>query len=706
MRTGQAALVVRLSGWSVANADTRRAGLTAIVVGVDTGGTFTDLVLLGPGGLLVHKVPSTPDDPSRSILRGLAELGAWRDGAWSQRDTELVHGTTVATNALLERKGARTALVTTAGFEDLLELARQTRPSLYDFMQQKPPPLAPPELCFGLEERVLADGSVERAPSAEAVRRVVEAARDAGAEAVAISLLFSFLHPAHEELVAEALAELDPPPFISVSNRVLPQYREYERTSTVTANAYVGPVMAGYLRRLEAALGAEGSRPGRVRVMQSSGGSVSLGAAAQEPVRTVLSGPAGGVVGALAVARLAGYPDIITLDMGGTSTDVSLCPGRLQETVAASLGGVPIGVPMLDVHTVGAGGGSIAHVDAGGALTVGPESAGADPGPACYGVGDAPTVTDANLVLGRIRAEDFLGGRMPLDRGAAGAALARLAEAMGADVDAAALGVVRVVNATMERAVRAISLERGFDPREFTLVAFGGAGPQHACELAEGLGITRVLAPTTPGALSAYGVAIADITKDYSQTVLLPQDEVTADRLRQGLAGLRARALAELRDEGVPGRRTRLQPLLDMRYVGQSYELTVDCPRLGARVAASAARAFHAAHAQRFGYADDNAPIEVVNLRLKAVGVSAVEQPGAAPPTVSPKGDPLVAEDTVVFAGGPRQTPFLRREALPADAVVPGPAVVLQMDATTVIPPGWTARVDGYGNLVISHVSR
>ena len=312
-------------------------------------------------------------------------------------------------------------------------------------------------------------------------------------------------------------------------------------------------------------------------------------------------------------------------------------------------------------------------------------------------------MTDANLVLGRIRAEDFLGGRMPLDRAAARAALQRLADAMGADVDDAALGVVRVVNATMERAVRAISLERGFDPREFTLVAFGGAGPQHACELAEGLGITRVLAPTTPGALSAYGVAIADIVKDYSQTVLYPQEQVTAERLRRGFAALRSRALAELRGEGVPRRRARLQPLLDVRYVGQSYELTVDCPRLGPSVAASAARAFHAAHAQRFGYADARAPIEVVNLRLKAVGLSAVEQPDAA---VSHAGerdaDALVAEDTVVFADGPRRTPFLQRASLPAGAVVAGPAVVLQMDATTVIPPGWTAAVDGYGNLVIT----
>ena len=679
--------------------------MASIVVGVDTGGTFTDLVMLGPDGLRVHKTPSTPDDPSRSILQGLTELGAWRNGAWAHRDTVLVHGTTVATNALLERKGARTALVTTVGFEDLLELGRQTRPALYDFMQQKPPPLAPPELCFGLDERVLADGSVERAPSVESVRRVVEAVGEAGAEAVAISLLFSFLHPAHEELVAEALSKLEPPPFISVSSRVLPQYREYERTSTVTANAYVGPVMAGYLRRLEAALGAENAGPGRVRVMQSSGGSVSLGAAAQEPVRTALSGPAGGVVGALAAGRLAGYPDIITLDMGGTSTDVSLCPGRLQETVAASLGGVPIGVPMLDVHTVGAGGGSIARVDAGGALTVGPESAGVDPGPACYGVGDAPTVTDANLALGRIRGEDFLGGRMPLDRGAAQAALSRLGGAMGADADAAALGVVRVVNATMERAVRAISLERGFDPRDFTLVAFGGAGPQHACELAEGLGISRVLAPATPGALSAYGVAIADVTKDYSQTALLALDQVTAERLREGFAGLRTRALADLQAEGVPRRRVRVQQLLDMRYVGQSYELTVDLPKLGLRVASRAARAFHAAHAQRFGYADERAPIEVVNLRLKAVGVSSVEQPGAAG-SAGDGGDALVAEDTVVYADGPWRTSFLRRSALQTGALVEGPAVVLQMDATTVIPPGWKAEVDRYGNLVMTHAGR
>ena len=681
--------------------------MAPIVVGVDTGGTFTDLVLLGPDGLRVHKVPSTPDDPSRSILQGITDLGVWRNGAWTQRDVVLVHGTTVATNALLERKGARTALVTTAGFEDLLELGRQTRPSLYDFMQQKPLPLALPGLCFGLEERVLADGSVQLTPTPGAVRRVVDAVRESGAEAVAVSLLFSFLHPLHEELMAEALEKLQPQPFISVSNRVLPQYREYERTSTVTANAYVGPVMAGYLRRLEAALGAEVKGPSRVRVMQSSGGSVSLGAAAQEPVRTVLSGPAGGVVGALAAARMAGHPNIITLDMGGTSTDVSLCPGTLQETVAASLGGVPISVPMLDVHTVGAGGGSIARVDAGGALTVGPESAGADPGPACYGVGSAPTVTDANLALGRIRAEDFLGGRMRLDKEAARAALTRLAQSMNATMEAAALGVLRVVNATMERAVRAISLERGYDPRDFTLVAFGGAGPQHACDLAEGLGISCVLVPSTPGALSAFGVAIADITKDYSQTVLYAQEQVTADRVRGGFQGLRERALAELRAEGVPRRRIRLQPLLDMRYVGQSYELTVDCPRLGSAVASKAARAFHAAHAQRFGYADQNAPIEVVNLRLKAVGLSDVDPAlVAAADTEGGAADAAVAEEMVMFADGPQRTAILRRAGLAPRTNVAGPAVALQMDATTVIPPGWDAQVDDWGNLIINHRKR
>ena len=673
--------------------------MPSFVVGVDTGGTFTDLVLLSAEGFRVHKVPSTPGDPARAILQGLSDLGLWEEGRWQRAGATLVHGSTVATNALLERKGALVALVTTAGFEDLLELGRQTRPSLYDFMQERPPLLVPQELCFGASERVHADGVVEIPLVQTEVRRIAEAVRSSGAEAVAVSLLFSFLRPEHEEMLAEALTSLDPPPFLSVSNRVLPQYREYERTSTVAANAYVGPVMAGYLSRLGEALNASDEDHQRVRVMQSSGGSISLKAAAEEPVRTILSGPAGGVVGALAVARAAGYPNIITLDMGGTSTDVSLCPGVLQETVASTLGGVPIGLPMLEVHTVGAGGGSIARVDAGGALLVGPESAGADPGPACYGRGENPTVTDANLELGRISADDFLGGRMPLDLGAADEALRRLAEDMKTEVSSAALGVLRVVNATMERAVRTISLERGYDPREFTLVAFGGAGPQHACELAEGLGISRVLVPVSPGALSAYGVAIADVVKDYSQTVLYSQEGITAKRLKSAFHSLESRGLAELRSEGVARRRTKLKRLLDLRYVGQSYELTVDCPPLREPVASAVAKRFHAAHSRRFGYADKNAAIEVVNVRLKAVGIA--ETP--ALPVSRTRGDAeiTVKRERVVFAQGALDTPFLHRGSLTAGDRIPGPAVVLQMDATTVIPPGWEAVVDRLGNLVV-----
>ena len=500
-------------------------GKAPTVVGIDTGGTFTDFLLVDGGGLRVHKVPSTPGDPSRAIIQGLEEVGiGGRDAA-----VVFVHGSTVATNALLERKGATTALVTTEGVEDLLEIGRQARPRLYDLTQQLQDPLVPRHLRFGARERICADGSVLTPLTRDQARRIAERVGASGAQAVAVSLLFSFLDPAHEGLLEEELSKLDPTPFLSVSSRVLPQYREYERTSTVAVNAYVGPLMSSYLGRLEEALGGQPKvvpkgkvAASRIRVMQSSGGSISARAASAQPVRTILSGPAGGVVGAFALASEAGCTDIITLDMGGTSTDVALCPGRIQETASASVGGVPVGVPMIDIHTVGAGGGSIARVDAGGALLVGPESSGADPGPACYGRGEEATVTDANLLLGRMDAGHFLGGRMGLEPERARAALGRIASAIGGvSPEEAAAGVIRVVNAAMERALRAISLERGFDPRRFTLVAFGGAGPQHACELAQELHIPRVLVPAFPGALSAYGVAIADVVKDYLRTVLL-----------------------------------------------------------------------------------------------------------------------------------------------------------------------------------------
>ena len=541
--------------------------MAEIVTGIDVGGTFTDFAVLKDGQIIVHKLPSSPADPSRSILQGIEELGVGDDD--SGEGSLFVHGSTVATNALLEGKGGRTALVTTQGFEDVLEIGRQSRSELYDLMLERPPVLVSRELRHGIKERVDYTGAVLTSPSPEDLKAVAKAIEAAGVEAVAVSLLFSFLNPLHEEMLREALEQLGVKPFLSISSQVLPEFREYERTSTIVVNAYVGPVMARYLANLENALGSG------LRIMQSSGGSIIASLAASQPVRTVLSGPAGGVVGAFYTGSLAGYKEIITLDMGGTSTDVSLCPGRIKETTSSVLGGYPISVPMIEIHSVGAGGGSIARVDAGGALLVGPQSAGAEPGPACYGKGDSITVTDANLVLGRLQPEHFLGGRLPLDYHRSEKLMSELAKDIGTSTQEAALGIIRVVNASMERAIRAISLERGYDPREFTLVPFGGAGPMHSCDLAQELGIPRVLVPPNPGILSALGVAIADIVKDYSRTVMLRGQDVSRERLDADFAALEDRAREDMGQEGLHLERLIAQRSLDVRYVGQSYELNV-----------------------------------------------------------------------------------------------------------------------------------
>jgi N-methylhydantoinase A len=619
-------------------------------------------------------------------------------------EADFVHGTTVATNALLEGKGGRTALVTTLGFEDVLEIGRQSRAELYNLNMDRPPALAPWELRFGLPERVEHNGNILEDLTPEALDALVSLIAEAKVDGVAVSFLFSFLNPAHERMTLEALRRLPNPPFISLSSEVLPEFREYERTSTVVVNSYVGPVMARYLGQLEGSLGQN------VRIMQSSGGSITARLAAEQPVRTILSGPAGGVVGAFHTGVEAGYPDIITLDMGGTSTDVSLCPGRIKETTAANLGGYPISVPMIEIHTVGAGGGSIARVDSGGALVVGPQSAGADPGPACYGKGEHVTVTDANLVLGRLRPDRFLGGRMHLDLERARALLARLAAQIGAEVETAALGIVRVVNANMERAIRAISLERGYDPRRFTLVPFGGAGPMHSCDLAGALGIPRVLAPTHPGILSALGVAVADVVKDYSRTVMLRGDDLERRRLEEEFHGMEGQARAELQGEGLPSNEMTARRFLDVRYVGQSFELTIDCPNLvptlrGRRpldLHRTIGNNFYRAHLQRFGYADRGEPVEVVNLRLKLE--LAVEKPKVDP---QPLGDAdasaaLVGREPVVFPQGSLSSNLYDRDRLKPGNRIAGPALLLQLDTTIVAPPGWDGAVDPYGNLVLT----
>ena len=658
------------------------------ILGVDIGGTFTDFALIDRGEVRVFKLSSTPDDPTTAFLAGMQELKV-------SHDTDISHGSTVATNALLERKGARTALLVTEGFEDMLEIGRQNRPALYDFGVERPPQLVPPELRIGVRERLDSEGRVVIPLTAGDAGRIAHQVRESGADAVAVSLLFSFRNPGHERLLRDALSGEGIDAFVSVSSDLLPEYREYERTSTVVVNAYVGPPMARYLQNLSNAVGR------RLRIMHSGGGSLSPEKASLEPVRTLLSGPAGGVVGAFHVASQAGFPQVITLDMGGTSTDVSLCPGQVQETTSTQIGGYPTRVPTIDIHTVGAGGGSIARVDAGGALLVGPESAGADPGPACYGRGERVTVTDANLVLGRLDTGRFLDGRMSLDAERSRFYVAQLAEELGQDIVTTAEGVLRVANATMERALRTISLERGFDPRRFTLVAFGGAGPMHACALAEGLGIQRVLAPPHPGVLSALGAALADVVKDYSRTLLLPESEVDADVLRNAFKPMEEQARGDLAQDGFEGPRLRLERFLDVRYVGQSYELTVPCPPLGARAAQTAARRFHRAHRQRYGHSDPSQPTEVVAARLKAIGP--VEKPIIEPEPEGAK-DPeaaILEERPVVFDGRPQPTRCYDRSLLRTGNAFAGPALVLQMDSTTVIPPGWTARVDGYRSIIL-----
>ena len=594
------------------------------ILGVDIGGTFTDIVYYIPpsttdsvGQLIVHKVPSTPKNPAQGLLTGMQEVDV-------DRESVIVHGSTVATNALLERKGAYAALITTEGFADVLEIDRQDRPALYDIMQIRPPALIPRERRLELPERLDYLGNVLRAPTTDEYEQLLLQLKECKPESIAISLLYSFRNSEHERSLSRLLREQFPDVYLSLSSDILPQFREYERTSTVAVNAYVQPLMARYLQNLQEHI------QGPLRIMQSSGGSISASVAAKEPVRTVLSGPAGGVIGAFHIANIAGHKHIITLDMGGTSTDVSLCAGGITETTEAVIAGCPIGVPTVAIHTVGAGGGSIVRLDEGNSLNVGPESAGADPGPACYGKGNSLTVTDANLVLGRIDPAYFLGGRFTLFPERAFEQVEVLAQKMGVSVQEAALGIIRVVNASMERAIRTVSLEKGHDPRLFTLLPFGGAGPLHVCELAEALSIPKVFIPRYPGVLSALGMVFAPIVKDYVQTVMLDTRDVDDETLETSFAQLEIRAQAEMQQEIlltpaaihvndsnqlIHPASTSIHRTYDLRYFGQSYELmTPDAGNLKDTLSA-----FHNLHEQRFGHSHPDQSVQIVAIRLKAV---------------------------------------------------------------------------------------
>jgi N-methylhydantoinase A len=654
-------------------------------LGVDTGGTFTDFVLAENGTLKIHKVPSTSANPAEAFLKGVAEVCLFRMPA------SITHGSTVATNALLERKGARVALVTTAGFEDVLEIGRQNRPSLYDLGVEKPPPLVRREDIFGVRERTLFDGTVLLEADGAEIERIADEIAKRGFDAVAVCLLHSYANPLNEHLVMKFLENTKLP--ICASHQVLPEYREYERFSTTTVNAFVLPVMSAYLGSIED--GLHGAT--RLRIMQSNGGSISALRARTEAVQTILSGPAGGVVGAFEAARHAGFDRVITFDMGGTSTDVSLCDGAISMRMRSSIAGLPIGIPVVDIHTVGAGGGSIAWLDPAGSLHVGPQSAGAQPGPVCYGKGSDLTVTDANLCLGRMFAERFLGGAMQLDFDRACEQMLRFGNEMGKSPDEAAEGILRVANTTMERAIRVISVERGHDPRGFSLVAFGGAGPMHACDLARSLAIPQVIVPLNPGVLSALGLLMADVTKDFSQTVLLRTNTLSRETLESLFAPLEERARSVLIEEGFAPDRMILSRFLDLRYVGQSYEVTIpDMPEF--------LPGFHSEHHRLYGHSNPARPVELVNIRLVAKGM--VERPNFSTVRETPS-DPehaIIAFSETVFNGTRRRTPVYERERLGRGSRFAGPAVIVELSATTVVTPDFEAEVDRFGNILMNAV--
>jgi N-methylhydantoinase A len=688
--------------------DTKNARASHHVrVGVDTGGTFTDFVFEANGRFRVFKLASTPDDPSRAITDGLKRVVAETGAQLSE--IEVVHGTTVGTNALLQRRGARTALVTTAGFEDVIEIGRQARPELYNLNAVKPPPLVTPELRFGARERVAATGEVLERLTADDVEQLSERLKQAKVESIAISLLFSFANPEHEKQIANALEKLGVP--LSVSHQILPEYREYERTSTVTINAYLQPLMGRYLNRLSKGTpkGKPKSAKNRVqssklalRVMQSSGGSISAAAAADEPVRTILSGPAGGVVGALRLARAASFENIITFDMGGTSTDVALCDrDGMRLTNEAIVARLPVAVPMMDIHTVGAGGGSIARIDEGASLRVGPESAGAEPGPACYGRSLLPTVTDAHVVLGHFPGATLLGGEFQLDEVRSREALKKLAIEISAvaqkKVSAidAAQGVLDVVNTNMEHALRHISVERGHDPRDFALIPFGGAGGLHAVALARALRIPRAIVPSSPGALSAIGVVTADVVTDQSRTVMLAAERGVKPKLERVFGELEKQARATLRREGFAEGKQRHERSLAARYKGQSFELQIR------QTSGDVAAAFHRAHLARYGYAQEKNVVEIVSARVRSIGL--VEKLRAARLKSSPSRSLAKPHDyaDTYFERKKIRAAVYRREQIQPGSRLRVPCVVTEYSATTLIPEGTKAGFDSQGNLII-----
>jgi N-methylhydantoinase A len=662
-------------------------------VGVDVGGTFTDFCVWDGRTLRTHKLPSTPQNFAAATLEGLDALAP-------PAGFQLTKGTTVATNALLQRRGERTALITTDGFRDVLRIGRQARPDLYSLHVKRAPGIIAPEDCYEVIERVDSTGHIVTPLDEASARAALQRIRDLGVTNVAVCLLFSYLNPAHESRIAVIATELGLRAHLS--SDLLPEVREFERASTTAVNASISPVMTDYLLGLDAAVRTRGAR--HLSVMQSNGGQISAAVAAAEAVRTVLSGPAAGVVAAVHVARRVGFERIITYDMGGTSTDVCVCDGEPAVVSATEIAGWPIRVPMLAIHTVGAGGGSIARLDAGGALRVGPESAGADPGPACYGRGDDATVTDANLVLGRIVPSHFLGGRMPLDASRSAAAIQQIATRVGAEPGDVARSILAVAEAAMVRAVKHVSAVRGYDPAGFMLLSFGGAGGLHACALADALGMEGVIVPAHPGVLSAMGAMMADRVKDHSRSAaeLSTTTPDVLERLRKHYAELMERAALAVQIDGFEQDDCVLDRFADMRYRGQSHEITVPVEFL--TDARTLVEPFHAVHEARYGFRLPDSPVEIVTLRIRST-ITTPPLPAWTPATQAGGVERAILERRPVMFDAPTDTPIFDREKLAPGDEVTGPAVIVEPFATTLVPPTWHARVHDEGHLVLPHAA-
>lgn len=677
-------------------------------IGIDVGGTFTDVTLLNAetGQYYTYKLSSTLHDQSLAIANGTKETLELYGVPVSEIEY-FGHGTTVATNMIIERKGAKTALITTKGFRDLLEIGRQTRHSLYNIMEDKPELLIRRQLRKEINERVTSDGAVLQTPTEEEIKRVLLDLKSKGVESIAVCFLFSFLNPDNEKIVEKCIKEVWPDVYYSVSSTILPEFREFERLSTTVINSYLGPRMKMYIHNLRQRIKDVGVTV-EPYITQSNGGVMSISSTIQTPVQTALSGPSAGVMGAIYVAHAAGFDDIITYDMGGTSTDVSLVKDGIAEyTTKRKVCGLPSGVPMIDVHAVGAGGGSIAQIDNAGALKVGPESAGANPGPAAYGLGNSnPVVTDANIVLGRINPEYVLGGRLKINSELSKDAVKKkIAEPMGISTAQAALGIVKVVNSNMARAIRVITVEKGHNPSDFTLVAYGGAGPLHAVNLAQEMGIRNVLIPPAPGTLCALGLLTADIKKSYVKTAISLFEEATPEYINAIMDGLKAEGNAWLESEKVMSDHRKFHGIAEMRYIGQNYELQVEMPTGGITIESLQLmkQEFFKVHEMNYGYYNADAPIQFVNFRCEAIGV--VQKPNLTELT-DEMVDPSVAEicrRLVYFEESdlPIECPVYDRAKFGKTERVNGPCIVEQMDSTTVIPPNTYFSVDKYGNLLV-----